>query len=105
MSSQKKKPKYYSITLMDFQLVEKMLEKLHKSTQKILENKYMDVKDKIELLYGIETQFTFTRQNKIPEKDIGARFMKGNKRNFMIAYNIQSAVDYDTKLICAINVT
>ena len=31
--------------------------------------------------------------------------MKGKKGNFMIAYNIQSAVDYDTKLICAINVT
>lgn len=23
----------------------------------------------------------------------------------MVAYNVQSAVDYDTKLICAINVT
>lgn len=31
--------------------------------------------------------------------------MKGKKGNFMVAYNIQSAVDYDTKLICAINVT
>ena len=32
-------------------------------------------------------------------------FMKGKKGNYMVAYNIQSAVDYDTKLICAINVT
>ena len=31
--------------------------------------------------------------------------MKGKKGNQMVAYNIQSAVDYDTKLICAINVT
>ena len=31
--------------------------------------------------------------------------MKGKKENFIVAYNIQSAVDYDTKLICAINVT
>ena len=37
--------------------------------------------------------------------DIEARKMKGKKGNFYIAYNIQSAVDYETKLICAINVT
>ena len=61
----------------------------------------MDVEDKIELLYDIETQFTFTGQDKIPVNDIEARFMKGKKGNFMIAYNIQSAVDYDTKLIGA----
>jgi len=30
--------------------------------------------------------------------------MKGKKGNYMVAYNIQSAVDYDTKLICAINI-
>ena len=31
--------------------------------------------------------------------------MKGKKVNFLSAYNIQFAVDYDTKLICAINIT
>lgn len=31
--------------------------------------------------------------------------MKSKKGNQMVAYNIQSVVDYDTKLICAINVT
>ena len=36
----------------------------------------MDVEDKLELLYGIETQFTFTRQYRIPLNDIKARFMK-----------------------------
>lgn len=65
----------------------------------------MDDEDKLELLYGIETQFTFTGQDRIPVNDIEARFMKGKKGNYMVAYNIQSAVDYDTKLICAINVT
>ena len=87
------------------QVSREKLDKLHKPAQKILENKDMDVEDKIELLYDIETQFTFTGQDKIPVNDIEARFMKGKKGNFMIAYNIQSAVDYDTKLICAINVT
>ena len=31
--------------------------------------------------------------------------MKGKKGNFMVAYNIQSATHYDTKLICTINIT
>lgn len=81
------------------------LEKLHKPAQRLLEKKDMDDEDKLELLYGIETQFTFTGQDRIPVNDIEARFMKGKKGNYMVAYNIQSAFDYDTKLICAINVT
>ena len=81
------------------------LEKLHKPAQRILEKKDMNDEDKLELLYEIETQFTFTGQDRIPVNDIEARFMKGKKGNYMVAYNIQSAVDYDTKLICAINVT
>ena len=36
------------------------LEKLHKPVQRILEKKDMNDEDKLELLYGIETQFTFT---------------------------------------------
>ena len=75
------------------------LEKLHKPAQRILEKKDMSDEDKLELLYGIETQFTFTGQDRIPVNDIEARFMKGKKGNYMVAYNIQSAVDYDTKLI------
>lgn len=81
------------------------LEKLHKPAQRILEKKDMSDEDKLELLYDIKTQFTFTGQDKIPVNDIEARFMKGKKGNYMVAYNIQSAVDYDTKLICAINIT
>ena len=81
------------------------LEKLHKPAQRILEKKDMNDEDKLELLYGIETQFTFTGQDRIPVNDIEARFMKEKKGNYMVAYNIQSAVDYDTKLICAINIT
>ena len=96
-------------TLLDYfsglSIDPKKLEKLHKPAKNILENKDIGVEDKIELLYDIETQFTFTGQDTIPVNDIEARFMKGKKGNYLIAYNIQSAVDYDTKLICAINVT
>ena len=81
------------------------LEKLHKPTQRLLEKKDMDDEDKLELPYGIETQSTFTGQDKILVNNIESRFMKGKKGNFMVAHNIQFAVDYDTKLICTTNIT
>ena len=40
----------------------------------------MDNEDKLELLYGIKTQFTFTGQDKIPVNDIKSRFMKKKER-------------------------
>ena len=83
----------------------KKLEKLHKPAQKILDNKEISDDKKLELLYDIKTQFKLTGQDKIPMNDIEARMMKGKKGNFLVAYNVQSAVDYDTKLICALNVT
>ena len=73
--------------------------------QKILDDKEMSNDEKLELLYDIKTQFKFTGQDKIPMNDIEARMMKGKKGNFLVAYNIQSAVDYDTKMICALHVT
>lgn len=77
--------------------------KLHKPARKILKRK-MKTSDKLELLYDIETQFTMTGQNTIPVNDIEARWMKNKKGNMEISYNIQNAFDYDSKLICALNV-
>ncbi len=37
--------------------------------------------------------------------DIEVRMMKCKKGNFLVAYNIRFAVDYDTKMICALHVT
>ena len=84
---------------------EEILDKLHKPAKNLIENTKLSDKEKLEKLYDIKTQFTLTGQDKIPMNDIEARKMKGKKGNFYIAYNIQSAVDYDTKLICAVNVT
>lgn len=82
-----------------------MLNKLHKPAQKISLNiRIWKTEDKIELLYDINTQFNYNSQDKIPVNDIEARFMKNKKGNSRVAHNIQSTVDYDTKLICAINV-
>lgn len=83
----------------------KKLKKLNKPAQKIYEDKKMTDNDKLELLYDIRTQFKFTGQDKIPMNDIDARMMKDKKGNFFVVYNVQSPVDYDTKLICALNVT
>ncbi|SDA57534.1 hypothetical protein SAMN02910315_01420 [Methanobrevibacter millerae] len=58
-----------------------------------------------EMTIHIETQFILIGQDKIPMNNIKARMMKGKKENSIVAHNIQSAVDYDTKLICGINVT
>ena len=63
------------------------LEKLHKPSQRLLEKKDIYDENKLELLYEIETQFTFTRQN-----DIEVRFMKDKKGDFMVPIipNLQS---------------
>lgn len=58
------------ITSMTCQLTKKKPDKLHKPAQKILENKDIAIEDKIELPYGIKTQFTFTGQYKMPVNDI-----------------------------------
>ena len=84
---------------------EEILDKLHKPAKNLIENTKLSDKEKLEKLYDIKTQFTLTGQDKIPMNDIEARKMKGKKGNFYIAYNVQSAVDYDPKLICAVNVT
>ena len=80
------------------------LEKLHNPAKKILNDKQLSDEEKLELLYDIETQLTFAGTDKIPMNDIEARMMKGKKGNYFVAYNVQSAVDYDTKLICAVNI-
>ena len=83
----------------------KKLEKLNKPAQKILDDKEISDDEKLELSYDIKTQFKPHGQYKISINDIEARMIKDKKRNFLVVHNIQSAVDYDTKLISALNVT
>lgn len=46
-----------------------------------------------------------SRQDTIPVNDIEARWMQNKDGQSQISYNIQSAVDTTTKLICAVNIT
>ena len=105
IQSLKKKHNYWLITMKDTYLVLKSLKNSTNLLKEYWKRKIWDDGDKLEVLYGIETHFIFTGQDRIPVNDIEACFMKGKKGNYMVAYNIQSAVDYDTKLICAINIT
>ena len=86
------------------QIPEEKFNKLHKPAKNILKYKKLSNEDKINLVYDIRTQMEFAGKNFIPANDIEARFMKNKKGNSQISYNFQSAVDYKTKLICAINV-
>lgn len=52
---------------------------IDKSAQKLLKKKDTNVEGKLELLYKIETQFTFTEQDRIPVNNIKAIFMKWKK--------------------------
>lgn len=81
------------------------LEKLRRPVKKFMKNKKLDIEDKIKVLKCIQEEFKNTKQEKIPLNDIEARKMKGKRGNFKMAFNIQSAVDTETNLICAITVS
>lgn len=81
------------------------LEELHKPAKKFMNNNRLNIHNKIMILQRIKEQFKTTEQEKIPINDVEARKMKGKRGNFKIAYNVQSAVDCESKLICAITVS
>jgi transposase len=87
------------------EIEEEKLEKLHRSVKKFMENEKLCENEKISLLKRIKKEFTKTEQDKIPLNDIEARKMKGKRGNFKYAYNMQSAVDSETGLICAITIS
>lgn len=80
-------------------------EELCKPAKKLMDNKKLDDEQKFNVLKQIKIEFTKTKQKKIPLNDIECRKMKGKRGNFKMAYNVQSAVDSETGLICAITVS
>ena len=63
--------------------------------------------EKLELFIMIlEHNLNSLDKIKLPMNDIEARMMKGKKGNFLVRLIIYNpAVDYDTKMICALHVT
>ena len=70
-----------------------------------MKNGKLSVEEKISKLKRIKEKFNKTQQEKIPLNDIESRKMKSKRGNYKIAYNIQSAVDSESKLTCAITVS
>lgn len=81
------------------------LNKLRKPAKKFIVKEDIGCEEKIELLYNMKTQLTMSGQETIPVNDIEARWMRNKDGQSQISYNIQSAVDTTTKLICAVNIT
>ena len=81
------------------------LNNLRKPAKKFIIKEDINREDKIELLHEMKTQLTMSGQDTIPVNDIEARWMHNKDGNSQISYNIQSAVDTTTKLICAVNIT
>lgn len=86
-------------------LPRKKIKKLPRPARKLVERKDLNDEDKLELLYELKTQIKLSGQNTVPVNDVEARWMHNKQGVNEVAYNVQSAVDTTSKLICAINVS
>lgn len=82
-----------------------ILSNLRKPALKLLKRKYLNDDDKLELIYEVLSEFEGSRQETVPLNDINARWMYNKFGYYEIAYNVQSAVDTESKLICGIKVS
>ncbi len=81
------------------------LNKLRKPAKRFIVKEDIGCEEKIELSYEMNTQLTMSEQDTIPVNDIEARWMQNKDGQSQTSYNIQSAVDTTTKLICTVNIT
>lgn len=78
------------------------LKKLHRPAKKFMKRSDLTNKQKLDLLNIIDKRFDETGQNTVPVNDSDALHVTDKKGNKIIGYNIQAAVDYSTKMFCAI---
>jgi len=88
-----------------FELDVKKIKKLPCPARKIIDRGDMSDEDKLDLLFELETQITMSGQNTVPVNDVEARWMQNKEKNSQISYNVQTAVDTVSKLICAVKVS
>ena len=104
--------KYNVIKQKDIDELFKILSKIHTKTEiesfkddlsrtayKILINEIMTRDEKLEYLKHLENQLKKSGQSSIGLNDYDARWMHNKKGLKDICYNMQSAVDYDSKMI------
>lgn len=83
---------------------EKIIKKLRRPAYNLLYDD-MKLKEKIDFLYHLREELKTSGQKTIALYDSEARWMLNKKGKEEISYNLQTAVDYTTKLILAIHVS
>ncbi len=83
---------------------EKIIQKLRKPAYKLL-NDDMKLKEKLDFLYHLREELKKSGQKTIALYDSEARWMLNKKGKEEISYNLQTAVDYTSKLILAVHVS
>ena len=83
---------------------EKIINKLRRPAYNLL-NDDMKLKEKIDFLYHLKEELKSGGQKTVALYDSEARWMLNKKGKEEISYNLQTAVDYTSKLILAIHVS
>lgn len=92
---------YYSNKLVDI----KLLESLRFPARKILNRQDMSNKQKIKYLNDILKRFSETGANTIPVNDIECIHIIDKQGNPDVGYNLQTTVDYSSKMFVALHVS
>ena len=87
------------------ELTEDEIKKLPRSVKKFLKNKKFNEIEKIEILLTLRDILEESGQSSIAINDWTARWMYNKQGKAQLSFNIQSAVDSSTKLICGSNVS
>ncbi len=83
----------------------KKIKKSSLPVRKFIERKDLSDDNKLDLLFCLDTELSMSGQNTIPVNDVEARWMHNKKGLSEVGYNVQSAVDTQSKHICAIKVS
>ena len=83
---------------------QELIKKLKKPARDLLEDK-MKLDQKIDFLYHIKEELRKSGHKTCPLYDTEARWMLNKKGKKELSYNLQSAVDYTSKLILAVHVS
>lgn len=87
------------------ELTEDEIKKLSRPMKKFLKNKKFNEIEKIEILLSLKDILKESGQSSIAINDYTARWMYNKQGKAQLSFNIQSAADSTTKLICGINVS
>ena len=79
--------------------IKEKTEKLSKSSIKFLLNEKLSDEEKLNQLYFAQEELKVTQQTSMGLNDHDARWMLNKKKKLELSYNLQLAVDFETKMI------